>query len=60
MNILCPSVYNFLTGMLPSDIIVSIDEIEDKQTRRVLEQVRNALYVYVYDTKHTWDKNWFA
>ena len=43
MNILCPSVYNFLTGMLPSDIIVSIDEIEDKQTRRVLEQVRIAL-----------------
>ena len=33
-NILCPSVYKFLTGMLPSDVILSIDEIEDKQTRR--------------------------
>lgn len=49
MNILCPSVYNFLTGMLPSDVIVSIDEIDDKQTRRVLEQVRIAMYVYMYD-----------
>lgn len=36
INILCPSVYNFLS---PSDIIVAIDEIPEEATKQILRKV---------------------
>lgn len=45
MNILCPSVFNFLTGMLPSDLIVSVNEIPDTNTKEVLRKVSITCHV---------------
>lgn len=39
INIFSPSVYNFLSGMSPSDIIVDIAEVPEEATKQVLGRV---------------------
>ena len=39
VRILSCSVYNFLTGMKPLDIIVDIDEIPDPGIKEILQKV---------------------
>ena len=39
VRILSPSVFNFLSGMKPSDIIVGIDEIADTDVKVILKKV---------------------
>ena len=39
-SIFCPTVYNFLCGMKPSDLIASVDEIPDSSIREILKQVQ--------------------
>lgn len=48
INILCPSVYNFLSGMSPSDIIVAIDEIPEEATKQILRKVSRCMKVRSY------------
>ena len=40
VSILAPSVFNFLSGMKPSDIIVAIEEVADAGIKLILEKVR--------------------
>ena len=39
IRILSPSVFNYLSGMKPGDIIVGIDECPDPATRDLLRKV---------------------
>ncbi len=39
IGMLSPSVFNFLSGMNPGDILVSLDEVPDEELRSVLEKV---------------------
>ncbi len=39
IGILSPSVFHFLSGVNPSDIVVSLDEVPDQELRSVLEKV---------------------
>ena len=57
INILCPSVYNFLAGMSPSDIIVDIDEIPEEATKQVIRKVSHCMqvmYMYIEALKVEW------
>ena len=46
INVLCPSVYNFLFGMSPSDI-VDIEEIPEEATKQVLRKVSHCMQVCI-------------
>ena len=39
VRILSPSVFNFLSGMKPSEIIVGIDEVADADIKVILKKV---------------------
>lgn len=39
VHLMSPSVYNFLTGMKPSDIIVGLHEVPDTNVREMLQKV---------------------
>lgn len=39
VHILCPSVFTFLSGMKPCDIVVTIDEVPDASVRDILWKV---------------------
>lgn len=43
VKILCPSVFNYLSGIKPCDLIVGIDEVPDAGIREILWKVRNIL-----------------
>ena len=45
VGLLCPSVYSFLSGMKPSDIIVSIEEVPDESLCGKLRKVTWFLHV---------------
>ena len=36
VHILCPSVFTFLSGMKPCDIVVTIEEVPDARVRDIL------------------------
>ena len=40
VHLLSPSVYNFLTGMKPCDIIVGVHEIADAGVQDMLQKVK--------------------
>lgn len=39
MNIFCPSVYHFLCGMKPANIIVSSNEVAEVEIKQFLDKV---------------------
>ena len=41
VHVLCSSVFNFLSGMKPRDIVVRIDEVPDESVRDMLWKVIN-------------------
>ena len=39
VRILCPSLFNYLSGMKPYDLIVAIDEVPDESLKNMLWKV---------------------
>ena len=40
VRLFCPSVFAFLCGMKPSDIVPQIDEVPDRKVRDTLKEVK--------------------
>lgn len=40
LRLFCPSVFHFLCGMSPTEIVVGLDEISEESTKAILEEVR--------------------
>lgn len=50
-NILCKSVYMYLSGMSAADIIVKIEEVDDCETQELLRKVSKLYYKHGPCTK---------
>ena len=45
LRLFCPSVFHYLCGMSPTEIIVGLNEVSDISVKSVLEKVRITLRV---------------
>ena len=45
LRLFCPSVFHYLCGMSPTEIIVGLNEVSDTSVKSVLEKVRITLRV---------------
>lgn len=48
VHLLSPSVFNYLSGLKPCNIIVGIEEVPDDHIRMVLEKVKSVIIILYY------------